>query len=84
MNMIYLPYAEDLKTPDPQRDSNLMGKVQHAAPNEVQAAGRLADALLDDGDFEAGQIPNPQLQRFFQACCLLLGHSCLTPCLLQN
>ena len=66
MNMIYLPYSDDLR--QPEADLSFTGTSHPKADEQqVQAAEKLMHKLNLE-EFSSSAIPNPTLQRHYQAC----------------
>ena len=86
MNMIHLPFADDLRSPE--GDPAFVGEGhKYANADQVKAAEAMIDALPLN-DFSVGQMPNPVLQRHFEVCSPGLGsaisackgHVCVISC----
>ena len=67
MNMIYLPYSDDLR--QPEADTSFTGTSHPKAEGpHVQASEHLV-TRLNLREFSSAAIPNPTLQRHYQARC---------------
>lgn len=66
MNIIYLPFADDIRAPE--KDGSFMGTDSHqpAGEEQIDAAEKLLNKLHLQ-DFQPGMVPNPHLQRHYQA-----------------
>lgn len=69
MNIIYLPFADDLRTPE--ADTSFVGPGPYPEPqaDQVEAARKLL-GKLHLHDFQPGMVPNPHLQRHYQVMSL--------------
>ncbi len=66
--MVYLPYSDDLR--QPEADTSFTGTSHPKADaQQVQAAEHLM-SKLNLQDFLSSNIPNPTLQRHYQASVL--------------
>ena len=64
MNLIHLPFADDLRSPE--NDPSFVGEGhKYANADQVKAAETVIDALTLN-DFSVGQMPNPVLQRHYE------------------
>ena len=65
INIIYLPFADDIRSPE--TDAGFLGPPPYPAAEEEQiaAAGNLLKKLYLN-DFQPGTVPNPHLQRHYQ------------------
>ena len=82
MNMVYLPYSDDVR--QPEADTSFTGMAHPQADQHQVAVGEKMMAALSLPDFASSNIPNPTLQRHYQVtapfcvgvviCC---GQSCL-------
>ena len=65
MNIIYLPFADDLRSPE--EDVSFIGPGPYPSPgkDQVEAAGKLLKKLHLH-DFQPGMVSNPHLQRHYQ------------------
>lgn len=79
INMIYLPYADDIRTPE--LDPSFVGaECVRASEDQIELAeAMLAKLILRS--FSCYDIPNPGLQRHFQASSLCSPCILLTICL---
>ena len=86
MNMIHLPFADDLRSPE--SDPAFVGEGhKYANANQVKAAESIIEALLLK-DFCVGQMSNPVLQRRYEvrspglrsAISACKGHVCVINC----
>lgn len=74
MNMIYLPYSDDLR--QPEADPSFTGLAHPKADeSQVKAAEQLMSKLNLEG-FSSSDIPNPTLQRHYQVGNVVSAHKC--------
>ena len=64
MNMVYLPYSDDVR--QPEADTSFTGHAHLQADKpQIEAAEKLM-AALSLPEFASSNIPNPTLQRHYQ------------------
>lgn len=65
MNIIYLPFQDDLRSPE--SDPGFMGQGPFPSPEKAQVeAARKLLQKLHLHEFQPGMVPNPHLQRHYQ------------------
>lgn len=64
MNMVYLPFSDDLR--HPEQDSAFTGNTTKQADDKAVAAAEDMIRALKLTGFDSATIPNPSLQRHYQ------------------
>lgn len=72
LNMIWLPYADDLRAPE--NDYSFVGDppYERASDDQVAAATKMLRKIQLHG-FVPGNVPNPHLQRHYGVSCRALS-----------